>query len=102
MRFGANSQTRIKSDSDGIPIYACLHRSLRSKGQFAAQQIQNCFGNEIMRKKEAFAIFREEHLRFCDPTDIPAKRQAFANFIDALHRNGEITDKQANTWTYSF
>ena len=55
-----------------------------------------------MRKKEAFAIFREEHLRFCDPTDIPAKRQAFANFIDALHRNGEITDRQANTWTYSF
>lgn len=34
--------------------------------------------------------------------DVVAKRQAFVDFIDALHRDGEITDRQANTWTNPF
>jgi len=34
--------------------------------------------------------------------DICAKRRDFVNFIDALHRDGEITDKQVNSWTNPF
>lgn len=34
--------------------------------------------------------------------DVVAKRQAFVDFIDTLHRDGEITDRQANSWTNPF
>jgi hypothetical protein len=35
-------------------------------------------------------------------SDIPAKRQGFVDFVDMLHRDGEITDRQANSWTNPF
>lgn len=33
--------------------------------------------------------------------DIPAKNESFGYFIDALNRDGKITDKQYATWTLS-
>ena len=61
-----------------------------------------------MTKKEAISIFKDEwdcFIKFQSPNsadDICAKRQAFVQFIDQLHRDGEITDRQANSWDNPF
>lgn len=60
-----------------------------------------------MNKRQAIALFNDEWeftiKRFPSRKyDIPAKRQAFVDFIDNLHRNGEITEKQAFSWENPF
>lgn len=61
-----------------------------------------------MTKQEAIAIFKDEwdcFIKFQSPksaSDTCAKREAFVNFIDQLHRDGEITDRQANSWGNPF
>ena len=61
-----------------------------------------------MTKKEALAMFNDEWNCFIElqspnsANDICTKRRDFVNFIDALHRDGEITDKQVNSWTNPF
>lgn len=61
-----------------------------------------------MTKKEAIAMFTEEWERFIkfrapeQSSDIRAKRQGFVDFIDTLHRDGQITDRQANSWENPF
>lgn len=53
-------------------------------------------------------MFKDEwncYIKFQAPehaNDIYAKRQAFVQFIDQLHRDGEITDHQANSWDNPF
>ena len=64
--------------------------------------------NKLMTKKEAIAMFSDEwnqYVKFRAPEyadDICAKRQGFVDFIDTLHRDGEITDKQVNSWSNPF
>jgi hypothetical protein len=59
-------------------------------------------------KAQAIAMFNDEWahwIKFRAPefaSDIPAKRQGFVDFVDTLHRDGEITDRQANSWTNPF
>jgi hypothetical protein len=61
-----------------------------------------------MTKQEAIAIFKDEwncFIKFQSPNsvdDICAKRQAFVQFIDQLHRDGEINDRQVNSWGNPF
>ena len=53
-------------------------------------------------------MFNDEwahYIKFRAPeykNDIVAKRQGFVDFIDTLHRDGEITDRQANSWVNPF
>lgn len=61
-----------------------------------------------MTKKEAVAMFIDEWAHYVKhrapeySSDICAKRQGFVDFIDTLHRDGEITDKQVNSWENPF
>jgi hypothetical protein len=58
--------------------------------------------------KQAISMFNDEWahcIKFRCPehkNDVAAKRQAFVNFIDTLHRDGEITDRQVNSWSNPF
>ena len=60
-----------------------------------------------LTKTEALKDFREmwtETVRQ-DPrwrSDSIAKREAFNNYIDALHKDALITNKQVATWTNPF
>lgn len=36
------------------------------------------------------------------PNDMPAKREAWTVYTDNLHRDGRITDRQADHWTNPF
>lgn len=66
------------------------------------------FISSIMTKQEAISIFKDEwncYIKFQSPehaNDVCTKRQAFVQFIDQLHRDGEITDRQANSWDNPF
>lgn len=55
-----------------------------------------------MTKKQALARFREYILpgvvSHFGPNDEPARRQAWVNFVDSLHRSGDITTHQATSW----
>ena len=59
-----------------------------------------------MTKDEALRNFRETVLPYIrqryeqDRIDHVARRIAWNDYVDALHRDGLITDKQAN-WTYN-
>jgi hypothetical protein len=61
-----------------------------------------------MTKQQAIAMFNDEwsfalQHRFPEAkNDLVAKRTAFVQFIDQLHRDGEITDRQVNTWVAPF
>lgn len=67
-----------------------------------------CLFLKNMTKQEAIAIFKDEwncFIKFQSPSsadDICAKRQAFVQFMDQLHRDGEITDHQVNSWDNPF
>ena len=56
---------------------------------------------EKMNKAQAISEFRECVGRSYDH-DIIAKQQAWLAFIDSLHRDGLVTDKQVNNWTNPF
>lgn len=53
-----------------------------------------------MDYKQAKRLFKE---RFTfDPKDKPEAGEAWCIFVDTLHRDGEITDKQAQSWHNPF
>ena len=56
-------------------------------------------------KAEALSEWRNAYLPSVVETyeadgvkDLPARRMSWTTFVDALHRNGAITDRQARTW----
>ncbi|MGU8835468.1 hypothetical protein ACV3UL_14395 [Clostridium perfringens] len=53
-----------------------------------------------MNKKQAIQMFKDEYSDFLKKkkNDSVAKREAWGNFTDALCKDGEITQKQYNTW----
>jgi len=55
----------------------------------------------IVTKAQALSEFRECVGRSYDH-DRTMKREAWFNFIDSLHRDGLVTDKQVNTWSNPF
>ena len=60
-----------------------------------------------MTKKQAVDQFRADwsDLIKSDPSwkgDVVAKRCSFVDFIDFLHRDGLITDNQADNWSNPF
>lgn len=53
-----------------------------------------------MNKKTAIAIFKDEYSQLLieKRKDIPAKQFAWASFVDMLCKNGDITQRQFDTW----
>ena len=53
-----------------------------------------------MNKKTAISIFKNEYAQFLidKKKDIPAKQLAWSGFVDMLCKNGDITQKQFDTW----
>jgi hypothetical protein len=51
-----------------------------------------------MTKREAAARFRANILPGIPADDKPAKRQAWNDYVDALQRDGAITERQASSW----
>jgi hypothetical protein len=53
-----------------------------------------------VNKKAAIAIFKGEYAQFLidKKNDIPAKQQAWTEFVDMLCKNGDIKQKQFDTW----
>jgi hypothetical protein len=56
-------------------------------------------------KREALSEWRSSYLPSVVDTyeadgvaDYPARRMSWTTFVDALHREGEISDKQAQNW----
>lgn len=58
----------------------------------------------LMTKSEAIAQFEEDWntLPLVHRSDKVAKRCAFNDFVDALNKQGLISDQQADTWTNPF
>jgi hypothetical protein len=60
-----------------------------------------------MTKKEVLAQFRQwwTAITECNPSlrsDSIAKREAFNNYVDALNKDGHVSDSQAFNWTNPF
>lgn len=59
-----------------------------------------------MTKREAREHFIElwgaENIRYNKLHDKPALREAWNNYVDGLHRERRITDKQVQTWLNPF
>jgi hypothetical protein len=58
-----------------------------------------------MTEREALQEFRAEVLPEVEaryPNDKPAQRQAWVGFIDALARDGRISERQAASWGNPF
>ena len=55
-----------------------------------------------MSKNEALKRFLELYPALALSSDKPAKAEAWVNFIDNLHREGWITDRQVRTWGNPF
>lgn len=51
---------------------------------------------------EALADFKANVLPNVPSNDKPAKGQAWSMYVDRLHRDGQITDKQAQNWDNPF
>lgn len=55
-----------------------------------------------MTKREALADFKANVLSSVPSNDKPAKGEAWCMYVDHLHREGKITDKQAQNWDNPF
>ncbi len=55
-----------------------------------------------MTKREALADFKANVLPNVPSNDKPAKGEAWCRYVDLLHRDGRITDKQAQNWDNPF
>ena len=57
-----------------------------------------------LTKKQVVQAFKMEYKEFLQKykNDSIAKRMAFHDFVDGLHKEGELTDNQANNWTNPF
>jgi hypothetical protein len=51
-----------------------------------------------MNKKQAIATFKAEILPNIPKNDKPAQRMAWNNYTDMLCKDGQITQKQYDTW----
>lgn len=51
-----------------------------------------------MTKQQAIEYFKEHVLPRLDITDRPLVRTAWNDYVDALQKNGQITERQAETW----
>lgn len=49
-----------------------------------------------------YALKQFRALFVFDRRDKPAARQAWVMYVDSLHRDGLITDRQAETWDNPF
>ena len=62
-----------------------------------------------MNKQQVIELFKEsilpgiEEVEANQPKgtgkDKPYRRQSWHDFVDGLNKEGEVTDRQANTWT---
>lgn len=52
-----------------------------------------------MKKSDVRRMFEERILPTLDPTDKVAVRCAWNDYVDALQKDGLITERQAMTWT---
>lgn len=52
-----------------------------------------------MTLREARKMFRDEIAVNIPKNDTAALNEAFNNWTDSLAKNGEITERQYNTWT---
>lgn len=52
--------------------------------------------------REALADFKANVLPSVPSNDKSAKGQAWSMYVDLLHREGQITDKQAQNWHNPF
>lgn len=50
-------------------------------------------------KTEVRQVFESEILPTLNPTDKVAIRCAWNDYVDALQKDGQITERQAMTWT---
>ena len=48
--------------------------------------------------ESTFATLREVEQSRGGRVDLPFRRQAWNTFVDTLHRDGQITDWQADNW----
>lgn len=60
-----------------------------------------------LTKVEVVAQFRSNWREFIKENrswrgDSVAKRESFNNFVDALNKDGDVTDWQANNWSNPF
>ena len=55
--------------------------------------------SKYLTKKEVERMFKEEVYPSLNKSDKPMIREAWINFIDMLCKDGEISDKQYNTWS---
>lgn len=60
-----------------------------------------------VNKSQALASFKAEILpaiveREYNGPDRVARREAWANYTDSLYKDGEITERQYNTWSNPF
>lgn len=56
-----------------------------------------------MTKKDAIKQFEEMYIDlYINEVDYWAAQRVWSDFIDNLNRNGEITDKQRDTWETPF
>ena len=51
-----------------------------------------------MTKNEATTLFDRSIKRYITPTDKVAIRCAWCDFVDALVKNGDITEARADRW----
>lgn len=56
----------------------------------------------MMTKKEALAMFRSEILPSCPKGDKPCRDQAWNDYTDGLQKDGQITERQYDTWVHPF
>ena len=54
-----------------------------------------------MTKKQALSIFRNEHMGVVRG-DVTYTRENWNNFTDYLCKNGDISERQYDTWTNPF
>ena len=55
-----------------------------------------------MTKRECIKLFREEIVPRVKVNDWPSLNESFANWVDSLHRDGKLTDTQAQTIVHGF
>lgn len=55
-----------------------------------------------MTYREALADFKANFLPSVPSNDKPAKGQAWVMYVEQLHREGQITDRQAQNWDNPF
>lgn len=62
---------------------------------------RNTFGEEVkMLKIQADKEFKQLYPAIVASKDKGLKRMSWNAYVDGLHKEGRINDRQANTWTH--